>query len=158
MACAMRDLVVRWRAKRREAAELYAARGCPSEVGTRARAQCLQGEGAVMLSGFGHTWQTELREGETLRLDPGHLVAWTSGMAYKIVKGSRAGLGASMLSGELTALKFYGPGTIHQQSHKLMAASSMHGIRTNIISSASANLGSAASGGGGNGGGGASQG
>ena len=86
----------------------------------------------MLVSGFGQHLRIDLREGETLRVDPEHLLAWSAGMACKVVKASRFGIGVSVLSGELTALKFYGPGTVHMSSHKIGAFANQLPARASV--------------------------
>lgn len=77
--------------------------------------------GKVLLSGFGTLTAITLAPGESVRVDPKHLLAWPYNMEFKVVKGSSRGITASLLAGEATALKFYGPGTVHVHSHSLDA-------------------------------------
>tara|TARA_Y100001936_G_C15902417_1_gene574014 strand:+ start:114 stop:851 length:738 start_codon:yes stop_codon:yes gene_type:complete len=76
------------------------------------------GNGSVIVSSYGGIQQITLREGEEVVIDNGHLVAWDGYMDYKITKGGN-GWFRSVLSGEVLALRFRGPGRIWIQSRNL---------------------------------------
>ena len=77
--------------------------------------------GKVMLTGFGTIRAVTLEEGETIRVDPKHAVAWTLGTEFKVVSGAGKdrGIISSFLAGETAVLKFYGPGTVYLSSHSV---------------------------------------
>ena len=54
-----------------------------------------------------------------LRVDTGHVVAWTPGIAYTI--GGMGGLKSTLFSGEGLTMNFSGQGTIWLQSRNLPA-------------------------------------
>lgn len=73
------------------------------------------GEGTVFLATYGSIYPLELREGEQVHIDNGHLVAWDSHMPYDIVKGASS-LMSSMTSGEGLGCRFRGPGRVWIQT------------------------------------------
>lgn len=76
------------------------------------------GNGAVFLSSYGGIEEITLAEGEEVLIDNGHLVAWDGHLNYEITKGG-TGWFTSVLSGEVLALRFQGPGRIWVQSRNL---------------------------------------
>lgn len=75
----------------------------------------ISGEGTVFLATYGSIYPMDLREGEVVHVDNGHLVAWDGHMQYEIVKGG-AGIISSMTSGEGLGCRFHGPGRIWIQT------------------------------------------
>lgn len=92
-----------------------------------------EGQGQVVVSGFGSLQQIELQENQTLIVDNGHLVAWDAQMSYELsINTSRSGLLGkilhSQLSGEGIVLKFRGPG------HLLICSRNKGGFLSWILS------------------------
>lgn len=78
----------------------------------------VSGEGPVFISSYGGIEEIHLEEGEEILVDNGHLVAWDGHLDYEITKGSSSWF-SSLLSGEVIALRFKGPGRIWVQSRNL---------------------------------------
>jgi uncharacterized protein (AIM24 family) len=74
-----------------------------------------EGKGRVLASCYGALDLVELRDGETLVLDSGHLVAFSDGTSYTTRKVTR-GLTQTLKSGEGLVFEFTGPGTLWTQS------------------------------------------
>lgn len=77
-----------------------------------------EGQGQLVISGFGSIQAIDLQEGKTLIVDNGHIVAWDANMSYELsLNASRSGLMGkllhSQLSGEGIVLKFRGPGRLY---------------------------------------------
>ena len=75
----------------------------------------ISGQGTVFLSTYGSIYPMELKDGETIHVDNGHLVAWDASMRYEIVKGA-SGWISSATSGEGLGCRFEGPGRIYIQT------------------------------------------
>jgi uncharacterized protein (TIGR00266 family) len=75
----------------------------------------ISGQGTVFLSTYGSIYPLELKAGETVHIDNGHLVAWDASMKYEIVKGA-SGWISSATSGEGLGCRFLGPGRIYIQT------------------------------------------
>ncbi|TVQ84861.1 MAG: TIGR00266 family protein [Micavibrio sp.] len=73
------------------------------------------GTGTVFLSSYGAIIPIDIAEGETVKIDNGHLVAWHADMKYKITKGA-TGWVSSFTSGEGLACTFQGPGRVYVQT------------------------------------------
>ncbi len=73
------------------------------------------GSGTVFLSSYGSIIPLDIPEGETLKVDNGHLVAWHADMKYNISKGG-SGWVSSFTSGEGLACTFQGPGRVYIQT------------------------------------------
>lgn len=75
----------------------------------------VSGEGTVFLSTYGSIYPLELKSGESVHVDNGHLVAWDASMKYEIVKGATGWI-SSATSGEGLGCRFQGPGRIYIQT------------------------------------------
>ena len=76
-----------------------------------------EGSGKLAVSGFGQIQVVEVREGDEIVIDNGHLIAWDSSLHHKVgTASSRKGilgrLASTAMSGEFVVLKFSGRGTI----------------------------------------------
>lgn len=71
----------------------------------------IHGKGIVFLSSFGAIHEVNIKDGEEVIIDNGHLVAWPDYMHYTIEKAS-SGWISSMASGEGLVCRFRGPGTV----------------------------------------------
>jgi uncharacterized protein (TIGR00266 family) len=71
----------------------------------------VSGKGTVFLSSYGAIHALNLRDGEEIIVDNGHLVAWADYMKYKITKASN-GWVSSVVSGECLVCRFTGPGIV----------------------------------------------
>jgi uncharacterized protein (AIM24 family) len=77
------------------------------------------GEGTVALSSYGSIHKYVLLQGETRKVDNGHLLAWTTSTQQRMVLASRrSGMMGSLTSGEGLMVEFSGPGIVYVQSHK----------------------------------------
>jgi len=77
------------------------------------------GSGTIALSSYGSIHKYTLLQGETRRVDNGHLVAWTTSTRQRMVLASlRSGMMGSLTSGEGLMVEFEGPGIVYVQSHK----------------------------------------
>ncbi|NEB78389.1 TIGR00266 family protein [Streptomyces sp. SID14478] len=74
-----------------------------------------EGSGQVVAACYGALDEVALREGETLVLDSGHLVAFEDGLSFTTRKVTR-GLMQSLTSGEGLVFDFTGPGRLWTQS------------------------------------------
>ncbi|MCP4449730.1 MAG: TIGR00266 family protein [Myxococcales bacterium] len=72
------------------------------------------GQGPVVINAFGAIAHKDLNN-ESLILDTGHLVAFTSGLDYKVRKASKGWI-SSFLSGEGLVLEIRGTGRVYMQS------------------------------------------
>lgn len=88
----------------------------------------VSGVGEVFLSSFGGIETLTLAEGERAIVDFGRLVAWPAAMKYN-VKIPAKGLWSAIITGEILACEFTGPGTIYVQTlsntHFAAAAAAM---------------------------------
>lgn len=75
------------------------------------------GNGDLFFNAYGAVLEREL-DGD-LRVDTGHVVAWTPGIDYTI--GGMGGLKSTLFSGEGLTMNFSGQGTIWLQSRNLPA-------------------------------------
>jgi uncharacterized protein (TIGR00266 family) len=75
----------------------------------------VNGRGTVFLSSYGAIHPIELKDGEQLVVDNGHLVAWPDYMTYTIEKSSKSWI-SSWMSGETLVCRFTGPGLVLIQS------------------------------------------
>ena len=71
----------------------------------------LKGNGIVFLSSLGAIHEIDIKDGEEVIIDNGHLVAWPDYMSYKIEKAS-SGWISSIASGEGLVCRFRGPGKV----------------------------------------------
>jgi uncharacterized protein (TIGR00266 family) len=71
----------------------------------------ITGRGVVFISSFGAIHALDVKEGEQVIVDNGHLVAWPDYMKYTIEKASN-GWVSSWMSGETLVCRFTGPGTV----------------------------------------------
>jgi len=77
------------------------------------------GHGKLAISAYGSMHKFVLAEGETRKVDNGHLVAWSASMKARMVLASdKSGIFGSMTSGEGLHCEFMGPGIVYIQSHK----------------------------------------
>lgn len=72
------------------------------------------GSGTLYLSSYGAIHEIELRDGETYRVDTGHMVAFAQGVDYRVTKVG--GLKSTLFSGEGLVCELTGPGKIFIQS------------------------------------------
>jgi len=72
------------------------------------------GQGTVWISSFGAMVEKELKPGETLSVDNGHLVAWPDNVQYQIRKVG--GWKSTLLSGEGLVVDFTGPAKLILQT------------------------------------------
>ncbi len=75
----------------------------------------VSGSGLLFLSAFGAIHPRELRPGEQLKVESGHLVAWSDTMDVRVGRVTRSWLG-SALSGEAIVATLTGPGVIYMQT------------------------------------------
>lgn len=75
----------------------------------------IRGRGTVFVSSYGVIHPINLKDGEEIIIDNGHLVAWPDYMKYDIEKASK-GYISSMTSGEGLVCRFRGPGTVFIQT------------------------------------------
>lgn len=73
------------------------------------------GRGLLFFNSFGAIYPLEVKAGEEIVVDTGHLVAWDASMNYSVGKAS-SGMMNSMTSGEMLVCRFIGPGTVYTQS------------------------------------------
>ncbi len=76
------------------------------------------GRGQVAISGFGSMREIEVRPGQTLIIDNGHLVAWDTTLDYELsINTAKSGLFGKLVhsqtTGEGIVLKFRGEGKIY---------------------------------------------
>jgi uncharacterized protein (TIGR00266 family) len=71
----------------------------------------VQGRGTVFLSSYGSIHAIDLKPGEEIIIDNGHLVAWTDYTEYHIEKASNGWI-SSIISGECLVCRFKGPGRV----------------------------------------------
>eukprot|EP00051_Salpingoeca_urceolata_P000369 m.33780 g.33780 ORF g.33780 m.33780 type:complete len:282 (-) comp10511_c0_seq1:127-972(-) len=81
------------------------------------------GQGTIAFGTFGSIHKIVLSAGETLRVDNGHLVAWTAPMPYKVEFAVPSSLMSSLTSGEGLMCHFTGPGTLFVQSRNFDSVS-----------------------------------
>ncbi|UCF07186.1 MAG: TIGR00266 family protein [Thermoplasmata archaeon] len=77
------------------------------------------GSGSVWLSSFGGIIEMNLRHGETLSVDTGHLVAFPNNLQFEVRRVG--GWKSTVLSGESLVTDFTGPGKIMMQTRHLHA-------------------------------------
>lgn len=75
------------------------------------------GQGQVAVSGFGSVRELEVREGQSLVVDNGHLVAWDRNLDYELsLNTSHSGLFGKLVNSQITGegivLKFRGQGKV----------------------------------------------
>jgi len=75
----------------------------------------IAGEGTVFLASYGSIETLDLKPGEKVLIDNGHLVAWDADMTYAITKGATSWFSAAT-SGEGFACRFEGPGRVMFQT------------------------------------------
>lgn len=73
------------------------------------------GRGLLFFSSFGAIYSIDVKAGEEVVVDTGHLVAWDAAMRYSIGKAS-SGMINSLTSGEMLVCRFTGPGRVYTQS------------------------------------------
>lgn len=74
----------------------------------------ISGHGEVLVSSYGAIESRELKAGEMVSVDTGHVVAWSEGVTYQVRKVG--GWKSTMLSGEGLVVDLTGPGVIYTQS------------------------------------------
>ena len=72
------------------------------------------GSGDMMVSSFGAIERRTLADGEVLKIDTGHIVAFQEGISYQVNKVG--GWKSTLLSGEGLVASFTGPGTLWLQT------------------------------------------
>jgi uncharacterized protein (TIGR00266 family) len=72
------------------------------------------GAGELLVAAYGALERFDLRDGEQLVIDSGHVAAWTAGMQLRI--GPLKGLVSAQLTGEGLVGEFTGPGTVFVQT------------------------------------------
>ena len=72
------------------------------------------GSGEMIVSSYGAIEQRPLAAGEVLKIDTGHIVAFTEGIGYEVSKVG--GWKSTLLSGEGLVATFTGPGTLWIQT------------------------------------------
>ncbi len=75
----------------------------------------VSGTGLVFLCAFGAIHPRELRPGESIKVESGHLVAWSEGIDVRVGRVSRSWLGTAF-SGEAIVATMTGPGVIYMQT------------------------------------------
>lgn len=75
----------------------------------------ISGSGDVFLSSFGGIETLHLADGEECIVDFGRLVAWPATMKYNVMIPAK-GLWSAVITGEILACRFKGPGTIYVQT------------------------------------------
>ncbi|HCM83386.1 MAG TPA: TIGR00266 family protein [Alphaproteobacteria bacterium] len=75
----------------------------------------ISGSGDVFLSTFGGVETITLQDGEECVVDFGRLVAWPASMKYNVMIPAK-GLWSAVITGEILACRFTGPGTIYVQT------------------------------------------
>lgn len=78
------------------------------------------GAGTVFLASYGSIETIDLKPGEKVLIDNGHLVAWDADMKYSITKGATSWFSAAT-SGEGFACRFEGPGRVMFQTRNPQA-------------------------------------
>ena len=76
-----------------------------------------EGSGQIAVSGFGSARELEVKDGQTLIVDNGHLVAWDSHLQYELsLNTSHSGLFGKLVNSQITGegivLKFRGQGKV----------------------------------------------
>jgi uncharacterized protein (TIGR00266 family) len=96
--------------------EVSAAVGSLQTLALREGATVLtaQGSGSMLIAAYGGIERFELRAGEQLVVDSGHLAAWSATMGLRI--GPLRGIVSSALTGEGLVGEFTGPGTVYAQT------------------------------------------
>jgi uncharacterized protein (TIGR00266 family) len=80
----------------------------------------IAGAGTVFLASYGAIEIIDLKPGEKVLIDNGHLVAWDADMKYSITKGATSWFSAAT-SGEGFACRFEGPGRVMFQTRNPQA-------------------------------------
>lgn len=75
----------------------------------------VSGTGDLLLSSYGAIQEHALSAGERMKVDTGHLVAFTEGMPHELRRVSR-GMKSLLFSGEGIVSEFTGPGLVYTQS------------------------------------------
>lgn len=96
--------------------EVGAAVGSLQSLALREGATVLaaQGGGTLIIAAYGGLERFELRAGEQLVVDSGHLAAWSATLGLRV--GPLRGIVSSALTGEGLVGEFTGPGTIYVQT------------------------------------------
>lgn len=77
-----------------------------------------EGTGTMFVSSFGGILKKELKAGESLVVDNGHLVAFSANSTYEIQKAGK-GIGSMITTGEGLVTVFTGPCTVYMQTRNL---------------------------------------
>lgn len=77
------------------------------------------GSGTLITGAYGAIHEQTLRDGETLVIDSGHVVAFQAGMTYELNKFGN--WKSTMLGGEGIVITFTGPGTLYMQTRSPQA-------------------------------------
>jgi len=80
-----------------------------------------EGRGKLGLSAFGQIMEVQVEEGDELKVDNGHIVAWESTLDYKVTtassrKGIIGRMVSSAMSGEFLVTRFSGKGRLYISS------------------------------------------
>lgn len=96
--------------------EVGAALGSLQSVALREGATVLAatGSGTLLIAAYGGLERFELRDGEQLVVDSGHLAAWSATLGLRV--GPLRGIVSSALTGEGLVGEFTGPGTVYVQT------------------------------------------
>lgn len=78
----------------------------------------MEGRGVTFINSFGSISKLEVKDGEELTIDNGHVLAWTKNCSYELEKSSSSWV-SSIKSGEMYVAKFRGNGFVYIQSHNL---------------------------------------
>ncbi len=81
----------------------------------------LSGSGLAFVSSYGAAHKYDLKLGEEIVIDNGHLLAWQENMHYTVERAA-SGIISSVTSGEGFVCKFSGPGTVYIHTLKYVAA------------------------------------
>lgn len=73
------------------------------------------GSGDLLVSSYGAIHTMDLQPGQQYVVDTGHMVGWSEGVAYEVVKAA-AGWKSTLLGGEGLVVKLTGPGRIYLQT------------------------------------------
>ena len=87
-------------------------------------AKCSNGDGRIFYNSYGAIKRIKLNQGDPeLTIDTGHLVAFSTGVKYKVTK--LGGLKSALLGGEGLVMRFSGSGDVWIQTHNLSSLAGM---------------------------------